>query len=427
MYSRDGKLIAQFGEQRRIPLAFEAIPQVVVDAVLAAEDDRFFQHPGVDWHRARARANCRRGEKRAGRRHDHDAARAHDVADPGEDLSTQAERDLLALRIERELSKQEILALYLNKMFLGQRAYGVGAAAEVYFGKTRRRADAAEVALLAGTFRLPSRDNPVANAEARAAASRTCCGACANGFITRRVRHRAREPVESRLQQAAVEVDAPYVGRDGARRAVEASAPRRYTAGYQVVTTVDSRLQRGRDARCARALLEYDQRHGYRGPAGASRCRRGARRRSQARSKNRGRGRRLVPARSSCLGRREGDGRCARAAARLGWDGCDQLGARRRRTGSSGRSCSRSDVLKRGDIVYVRRPRRRALAAAQVPEVQGALVALDPNDGAIRALTGGFDYFASSTAWCRRSASRARRSSRSCTPRRSSRASRRRA
>src|SRR5690606_29188416 len=165
VYSRDGRLIAQFGEQRRIPLSFDAIPDQMVNAVLAAEDDRFFQHGGVDYP----------GLLRAIVRH----LISGEKAEGGSTITMQLARGIFlspeksyrrklleiftTLRIERELSKQEILALYLNKMFLGQRAYGVGAAAEVYFGKTVDQLTLPEIALIAGTFRLPSRDNPVAS------------------------------------------------------------------------------------------------------------------------------------------------------------------------------------------------------------------------------------------------------------------------
>ena len=167
VFSRDGRLIAQFGEQRRIPLSFEAIPGQMINAVLAAEDDRFFQHGGVDYP----------GLIRAVVRH----LMSGDKAEGGSTITMQLTRGIFlspeksyrrkmleiftTLRIEQELTKQEILALYLNKSFLGQRAYGIGAAAEVYFGKPVDQLALPEIALIAGTFRLPSRDNPVANAE----------------------------------------------------------------------------------------------------------------------------------------------------------------------------------------------------------------------------------------------------------------------
>lgn len=272
VYSRDGKLIAQFGEERRIPLAFDAIPNQMINAVLAAEDDNFFQHGGVDYPgliRATAR-HLLSGEK----------------AEGGSTITMQLARGLFlspeksyrrklieiftTFRIEQELTKQEILALYLNKMFLGQRAYGVGAAAEVYFGKTVEQLQLPEIALIAGTFRLPSRDNPVANADF--ARQR-------RGYVLRRMHEKEfitqdeydialNAPVESRLHGPTVEVEAPYVAEMARAELVNRLGVDAYTAGYEAVTTLDSRLQ-GAAVRALRAgLIEYDQRHGYRGPAG---------------------------------------------------------------------------------------------------------------------------------------------------------------
>ena len=167
IYSRDGKLIAQIGEQRRIPVAWDDIPDVVVDAFLAAEDDRFFEHPGVDWQglvRALA-ANVAAGGLREGGGTITMQLARNTVLTSERTLRRKLKEVFLALRLEREFTKQEILTLYLNRIFLGQRAYGIGAASEVYFDKHVRDLGLAEAALLAGLPRAPSVDNPVANVE----------------------------------------------------------------------------------------------------------------------------------------------------------------------------------------------------------------------------------------------------------------------
>src|SRR5688572_23236851 len=272
VFSRDGRLIAQFGEQRRIPLSFEAIPSQMINAVLAAEDDNFFQHGGVDYPgliRATAR-HLLSGEK----------------AEGGSTITMQLARGLFlspeksyrrklieiftTFRIEQELTKQEILALYLNKSFLGQRAYGIGAAAEVYFGKTVEQLTLPEIALIAGTFRLPSRDNPVANAElARQRRSYVLRRMREKEYITQQEYDAAlAAPVESKLHGPAVEVEAPYIAEMVRADLITRLGPEAYTAGYEVITTVDSRLQHAAVKALRGALLEYDQRHGYRGPAG---------------------------------------------------------------------------------------------------------------------------------------------------------------
>ena len=163
--SRDGKLIAQIGEQRRIPLAWTEIPPVLIDAFLAAEDDRFYEHPGVDWQglmRAVITNVTTGGMREGGGTITMQLAR-NTVLTSERSLRRKLKEVFLALRLEREFTKQEILTLYLNRIFLGQRAYGVGAAAEVYFDKTVRDLTLADAALIAGLPRSPSLDNPVAS------------------------------------------------------------------------------------------------------------------------------------------------------------------------------------------------------------------------------------------------------------------------
>lgn len=167
VYTASGELIAEFGEKRRAPLELAQVPEPMIHAVLSSEDERFYEHPGVDWQGiTRAVVHLlRTGEKGPG----------------GSTITMQVARNffltrektyvrklneiLLALKIERELSKDEILELYLNKIFLGNRAYGVGAAAQVYYGKPLQELDLAQIAMIAGLPKAPSRFNPVVDPE----------------------------------------------------------------------------------------------------------------------------------------------------------------------------------------------------------------------------------------------------------------------
>jgi penicillin-binding protein 1A len=401
VYSRDGKLIAQFGEERRIPLAFEAIPKQLINAVLAAEDDNFFQHGGVDYPgliRATAR-HLLSGEKSEG----------------GSTITMQLARGLFlspeksyrrklieiftTFRIEQELTKQEILALYLNKMFLGQRAYGVGAAAEVYFGKTVDQLTLPEIALIAGTFRLPSRDNPVANADvARQRRAYVLRRMHEKEFITQDQYDIAlNAPVESRLHGPAVEVEAPYVAEMARVELFNRLGAEAYTAGYEAVTTLDSRLQSAAVRALRAGLIEYDQRHGYRGPAGRVTLPAGAREKEYqpALEEYSPRGG-LVPAlvlsvdEKSAVAFTRANGRISLPWTAISWARAPLP------DGSIGPQLQRAaDVLAPNDVIYVAQEVSGNWRMAQVPDVQGALVAVDPQDGAIAALTGGFDYFAS--------------------------------
>lgn len=401
VFSRDGRLIAQFGEQRRIPLSFEAIPGQMINAVLAAEDDRFFQHGGVDYP----------GLARAVLRH----LISGNKAEGGSTITMQLARGVFlspeksyrrkmveiftTLRIEQELTKQEILALYLNKMFLGQRAYGIGAAAEVYYGKSVDQLTLPEIAVIAGTFRLPSRDNPVANAElARQRRSYVLRRMREKEFITQEEYQAALDaPVESKLHGPAVEVEAPYMAEMVRAELFNRLGAEAYTAGYEVVTTVDSRLQRAAVKALRGALLDYDQRHGYRGPAGRATLPSGAREKewSQALEEYAERGG-LEPAVVTSV-EEKGAVAYARDIGRinLGWSGISWA-RNPLPDGSVGPQLQRaSDVLAVGDIIYVAQEVSGNWRMVQIPEAQGAFVALDPQDGGISALIGGFDYFAS--------------------------------
>lgn len=401
VYSRDGKLIAQFGEQRRIPLSFDAIPTQLVNAVLAAEDDNFFQHGGIDYPgfiRALVRHLISGERAEGGGTITMQLARGIFLT-PDKTYRRKLLEMFLAVRIEQELTKQEILALYMNKMFLGQRAYGVGAAAEVYFGKTVDQLTLPEIALIAGTFRLPSRDNPIANADL--ARQR-------RAYVLRRMREKefitkdehdaaAAAPVESKLHGPAVEVEAPYVAEMARAALLERFGPEAYTAGYEAITTVDSRLQRAAVAALRAALIDYDQRHGYRGPLGRVTLNDKSTEKEWTKALDDFAPRAgLEPALVVKVGEKDAlvysrsQGRVS-----IKWDGISWA-REPRPDGSVGAPLQRAgDVLAVGDVIYIVQERSGAWRMAQMPEAQGAFVALDPQDGAVAALIGGFDYYAS--------------------------------
>ena len=401
VFSRDGRLIAQFGEQRRIPLSFDAIPKQLVNAVLAAEDDRFFQHSGVDYP----------GLLRAVARH----LMSGDKGEGGSTITMQLTRGIflspeksyrrklleifLTLRIEQQFSKQEILTLYMNKMFLGQRAYGVGAASEVYFGKTVEQLSLPEIALIAGTFRLPSRDNPVANPDlAKHRRSYVLRRMREKNFITAQEHDAAvAAPVESKLHGPAVEVEAPYVAEMVRADLFSRLGTDAYTAGYEVITTVDSRLQAAAVRAVRAGLIEYDQRHGYRGPAGRVTVPAQARETDYSKLLDefpvRGG---LAPAlivsveERSALAWSRAHGRVSLPWTGLSWARAPLADGR---VGPALQLAS--DVVSVGDVVYVAQERFGNWRMVQIPEAQGAFVAVDPQDGGVAALVGGFDYFAS--------------------------------
>lgn len=424
IYSRDGKLLQQVGEKRRTPVEFAQIPEVVVQAFLAAEDDRFFEHPGFDYQGIlRAAINLALTGSRAqgGSTITQQLAREYFLT-RDRTFIRKAKELILAIQIEQSFSKQEILALYLNKIFLGQRSYGVVAAGQVYFGKELAELSIAEAATIAGLPAAPSRLNPVSNPDqSRDRRSYVLRRMLELDFISEDEYATAlATPMESFLHAPGVELDAPYVAEMARSEMVRRFGQAAYTDGYQVVTTVDSRLQQAATRALRTALLQYDRRHGYRGPlaqvdldalvtayterlaAAAETGTVPATARDNALQEHLNTYPRyadLQVAVVTALGQDIGattDANAARffvrdiGAVDLPWDrirwkpyindnviGGDPEGV--------------AKMLSVGDVVYLLET-ARGWQLAQLPEAQGAFVALDPNDGATLALTGGFDY-----------------------------------
>ena len=174
----------------------------------------------------------------------------------------------LAFRIEQQLNKREILELYLNKIYLGNRSYGIGAAAQIYYGQPVENLSLAQIAMIAGLPKAPSRFNPIADPERALLRRNYVLGRMQQvGYITReQMREATAAPITAQLYGAKIEADAPYVAEMVRSDIVDRFGNDAYTAGYKVYTTVDSRLQQTAVKALRDALQEYDQRHGYRGP-----------------------------------------------------------------------------------------------------------------------------------------------------------------
>ncbi|RMF96477.1 MAG: penicillin-binding protein 1A [Gammaproteobacteria bacterium] len=408
VYSRDGRLIDQIGEKRRSPVDYEDIPPVVIQAFLAAEDDRFFEHPGFDYQgimRAALNLLLTGSRSQGGSTITQQLARVYFLSRE-RTFVRKAKELLLAMQIEREFTKEEILALYLNKIFLGQRAYGVGAAAEVYFGKPLDELTIAEAATIAGIPKAPSRLNPVADVE-RATERRA--------YVLRRMHEldfiddeqyaeALATPVVSKLHGPRVALHAPWVSEMVRAEMIRRFGPAAYTDGYRVVTTIDSSLQLAAEQATRTALLEYDRRHGYRGPLARDAL---AGLDKQPDGSYAGDALNALLADYPEYGGLQpavvlglGEDQSARVFIRdrgeavVGWDGLrwpryvnDNV------VGDPPKQAS--DVVRPGDVVYLLPTVDRGWLLAQLPEVQGAMVAVDPEDGAILSLTGGFDFRAS--------------------------------
>jgi len=401
VYTRDGKLIAAIGEQRRIPVRYEQLPKKLIQAFLATEDDRFFRHHGVDWQgilRA-AVANLKAGGIRQGASTITMQVARDMFLTPRRDMKRKMSEIYISLLMETEFTKEEIFSLYVNKIFLGQRSYGVGAAAEVYFGKNLDQLSVAEMATLAGIPTAPSVVNPVASAEAAKVRRAHVLGRMLDlGYITQAEYDEAKiSPMESRLHGASIEVDAQYVA-EMVRNEMQAKyGDDVYTAGYKVFTTVDSRLQAAATVALRTGLLEYDRRHGYRGATAKldlSKITTPAEFDGQLEEFPVIGGLRpaivqKVEAKSARIYVKD------LGEATLPWE---KLAWARRELPDEKTDRSpvgASEILARGDVIYTVGRTAESLLFVQVPEAQSALVSVDPRDGAVVALVGGFDYFQS--------------------------------
>jgi penicillin-binding protein 1A len=401
IYSRDGKLIQSIGEQRRIPVRYDQLPPKLIQAFLATEDDRFFHHHGVDWQgilRA-AVANLRAGGIRQGASTITMQVSRDMFLTPRRDMKRKMSEIYISLLMEAEFTKEEIFSLYVNKIFLGQRAYGVGAAAEVYFGKSLDQLNVAEMATLAGIPTAPSVVNPVASAEAAKVRRTHVLGRMLElGYISQAEYDQAKNsPMESRLHGASIEVDAPYLAEMVRSDMQSKYGDAVYTAGYRVYTTLDSRLQAAGTVALRTGLLEYDMRHGYRGATAKvdlSKITTPAQFDAQLDEFPVIGG--LKPAIVEQVEAKSAKiyvkdlGQVTLPWEKLAWARRELPEEKVDRSPTQA-----SDILARGDVIYTVGRTPESVLFVQVPEAQSALVSVDPKDGAIVALVGGFDFFQS--------------------------------
>ena len=405
IFSRDGHLISEIGERRRILVTFDDLPPHVVHAFISAEDRRFFEHPGIDYQGiARAFALLLRSGEISGGGSTLTQQLARDYFLTREQLFTRKLREaFLAYKIEQEFTKEQIMALFLNKMFFGQRAYGVAAAAQVYFNKDLGDINPAEAATLAGVLPAPSRYNPVYSAANATVRRSYVLGRMHDlGYIDDATYEESMNfPMESQLHGAAVELSAPYVAEMVRSEMLKRYGEKTYTAGYQVVTSLDSRLQSAANYALRNGLLEFSRRRGYRGPVTNVALDAAVLetpfeewpieiRESLEQYAPGGLSVALVTAlaenNSASIMFRGG------VQAAVPWSGISWAKPfiDRETTGPAPEAVT--DVLAVGDLIYVMPTTAGSWALAQVPEAQGAVVSMDPYDGAVGALTGGFDF-----------------------------------
>jgi penicillin-binding protein 1A len=409
VYSRDGKLIAQFGEKRRIPLKLEDMPPHLLEASIATEDSRFYSHYGFDpigITRAAFAVLASGSAKQGASTITQQLARNFFLSNEKK-IMRKIKEIFIAVHIEQLLTKQEILELYLNKIYLGYRSYGVGAAAHVYFGKEVNELTLGEVAIIAGLPKAPSTMNPIYSVD-RATTRRNVVLArmLDEGYITKQEFEDAKaEVVISKYHGAEIKLQAPYVAEIARAWMVNKYGEEAaYTSGMNIYTTVDSKMQAAANKASIDNLLAYDERHGFRGAVKtvweqkATPLDEDAMAKHLKKEPSYGE---LMPAIvTQVKGKTATVNIKNNGTATIPWDGLKW--ARRfktdKRQGSSPRRAS--DILSVGEQIYVRPLSEETKddvttivwKLSQVPAANTAFVAMDPNDGAITSLVGGFNF-----------------------------------
>jgi penicillin-binding protein 1A len=398
IYSSDQKLIGEFGEKRRSPIRFDQIPQQYIDAILSAEDDDFYDHHGVSIKgllRAVSQL-LQTGRKQGG----------------GSTITMQVARNfflsfkqtyarkfneiLLALQIERELSKQEILELYVNKIFLGNRAYGIQAAAQVYYGSNIDQLNVAQLAMIAGLPKAPSTFNPIVNPKRALIRRNWILGRMLSlGNLAQADYDKAiKEPITAQYHGLKLDLNAPYLAEMARKHAIDLFGNKAYTDGYTITTTIDSVLQRAAQESLRKGLITYDKRHGYRGPE-QTLIQEGDHYleewQTQLKAMPSFGG--LYAAVVTFVGETTIEAMLSSGErVLLEWDdGLSSARAYITENRRGPRPKSASELFGTGDVIRVA-DNEGSWSLQQVPAAQSALVALNPENGGIRSLVGGFDF-----------------------------------
>ena len=399
VYSADGELIAQYGEKRRIPLTLAQMPPELVKAFVATEDSRFYEHHGVDpigIFRAASVALISGHASQGASTITQQLARNFYLS-PERTLMRKIKEAFLAIRIEQLLSKNEILELYLNKIYLGYRAYGVGAAAQVYFGKSIDQLTLSEMAMIAGLPKAPSTFNPLYS-PARALGRRNVVLSrmLDQNYITQQQYIQARsESLEASYHGPEIAFSAPYLTEMVRQEMLKRYGDNAYNDGFKVYTTVTRKLQLAAQESVRNNVLDYDMRHGYRGPAnilwrvGESAWEPTRILKTLKTLPVYGP---LWPAVVTSANNNEAtalmrDG----SSVSLTMEGVRWARPYRSDTQQGATPRSVSQVLQPGQQIWVRKV-ENSWWLAQVPDVNSSLISLDPRDGAVRALVGGFDF-----------------------------------
>jgi len=401
IYTADGRFIAEFGEQKRIPLNYDEIPKILIQAILAAEDAQFYEHSGVSI----------KGLTRAAM----ELLLTGSIQSGGSTITMQVAKNfffssersfkrkfneiLLALKIEQGFTKDEILTLYINKIYLGQRAYGFGAAAHVYYGKELGELNLAQIAMLAGLPKAPSATNPISNPErAKIRRDWILSRMFELNIISEDDYQEALTFAETTTHHDTAmltkEVSADHMAEMVRDDMVKRFGDAAYRDGYTVVTTLQSTLQQSANLALRNGLLAYDQRHGYRGAsknasASIEAIRKDPTLLNKFPSSEQIEAALIIDVNKTGASVLRADGSLVKIGPeQFSW-ARSYISANRQ----GSRPTTASELFHPGDIIYIApNEESHTWQVSQIPQVQGALVSLNSQSGAVIALVGGFDF-----------------------------------
>ena len=391
VYSADNELIAEYGGKLSIPMEYEQIPKKFTYAFLAAEDSSFFEHSGISFKglgRAVSEAVTGSNVQTGGSTITMQVAKNYYLS-PERTIKRKLTEVFLARKIEQNLTKEEILTLYVNKIFLGKNAYGIAAAAKIYYNKNLNELTIAQMAMIAGLPKAPSKYNPVANPERALERRNWILGRMLQlGYINQQEYQASiAEPINLNMPDRGVSNRFPYVGEMIRSELVEKFGEQAIDSGYKIYSTIDSKRQAYAEKSVQDGLEAYDRRHGWRGAEAHDKPLKNFSPFANTYPSK------VVAVHNSSFDAILQDG----STVTVSWSSMSWAHHYRSANSVGAAPSKASQIVKVNDIVRVRpNENKTAWSLVQIPRVQGQLIALNPNNGAIEAVVGGYNFYQSS-------------------------------
>ncbi len=391
VYSADNELIAEYGGKLSIPMEYDQIPKKFTYAFLAAEDSSFFEHSGISFKglgRAVSEAVTGSNVQTGGSTITMQVAKNYYLS-PERTIKRKLTEVFLARKIEQNLTKEEILTLYVNKIFLGKNAYGIAAAAKIYYNKNLNELTIAQMAMIAGLPKAPSKYNPVANPERALERRNWILGRMLQlGYINQQEYQASiAEPINLNMPDRGVSNRFPYVGEMIRSELVEKFGEQAIDSGYKIYSTIDSKRQAYAEKSVQDGLEAYDRRHGWRGAEAHDKPLKNFSPFANTYPSK------VVAVHNSSFDAILQDG----STVTVSWSGMSWAHHYRSANSVGAAPSKASQIVKVNDIVRVRpNENKTAWSLVQIPRVQGQLIALNPNNGAIEAVVGGYNFYQSS-------------------------------